>query len=99
MPLRPLHILLAEDNRMNQVVARKIIESEWPGTHIIVAETGVQALDMLRANQPDLVLMDLQMPEMEGTEATLIIRQEFEAPKKDIPILAMTAHALITQRR
>ncbi len=97
MPLRPLQILLAEDNRMNQVVARKIIESEWPGTHIIVAETGVQALDLLRANQPDLVLMDLQMPEMEGTEATLIIRQEFEAPKKDIPILAMTAHALITQ--
>jgi len=82
--------LVVEDNLTNQFIARAILEKT--GARIIIANNGREALDLLGKEQVDLVLMDIQMPELDGYETTRIIREESEYP--DIPIIAMTAHAL-----
>jgi signal transduction histidine kinase/ligand-binding sensor domain-containing protein/ActR/RegA family two-component response regulator len=94
----PLRILLAEDNRVNQKVAQLTIERM--GHSIVVVEDGRQAVDAVRREKFDLVLMDIQMPVMDGSEATALIR-ELERqdaadgkPAEHIPIVAMTAHAM-----
>jgi two-component system sensor histidine kinase/response regulator len=90
-----LNILLAEDNLINQKVAVRLLEKR--GHTVAVAETGKRALEMLeRFDQPpfDLILMDVQMPEMDGLQATAAIRQS-ESGGKHIPIIAMTAHAMV----
>lgn len=97
MPQRPLRILLAEDQKMNQIVAKKIIEGEWPNIQVVIANNGREAVDYLYDQHFDLILMDIQMPEMDGYEATHFIRNHFGAPKSNIPILAMTAHAFISK--
>src|SRR5262249_11212301 len=68
-----LHILLAEDNPVNQRVAAGILEKR--GHAVVAVENGQQALDALQAQQFDLILMDLQMPEMDGFAATAAIRE------------------------
>lgn len=88
-----LKILLVEDNHFNQLVAVDTIAS-WNDKIIVdVAENGQIALDMLKSNDYDLILMDIQMPIMNGHEATIAIRSTFVEPKKSIPIIAVTAHA------
>ncbi len=85
-----LRILLAEDNEINRRLATALLERE--GYHLQTAENGKIALQMLEEQPFDLVLMDVQMPEMDGIEATAAIRQN---PKlAHIPIIAMTAHAM-----
>lgn len=97
-PIRDkINILLAEDHKMNQIVAKKILESEWSNLHITIAENGREALDIFRERDFDLILMDIQMPEMDGYEATHAIRTQFVPPKSQVPILAMTAHAFISK--
>jgi two-component system sensor histidine kinase/response regulator len=89
-----LRILLAEDNATNQKVARKVVEKF--GCAIDVVETGGDALEALRSSAYDLVLMDIQMPEMDGLTATRLIRER-EAESQSgghLPIIAMTAHAM-----
>ena len=95
---RPLRILLAEDNEINQEVAREMI-LEF-GCDCLCVETGVQALDAVQKGGFDLVLMDCQMPKMDGYEATSKIRQwEKENTKgKRLPIIALTAHAMTGDR-
>jgi signal transduction histidine kinase/DNA-binding response OmpR family regulator/HPt (histidine-containing phosphotransfer) domain-containing protein len=88
---RPLRILLAEDNKVNQQYACFLLAKA--GHEVTVAENGHQAVDALRAQDFDVVLMDIQMPELDGVQATRQIRS-LPAPKNSVPIIAMTAHAM-----
>ena len=90
---RRLRVLLAEDNSVNQTLGVRLLERR--GHAVVVAETGSAALGAL-ANQPfDVVLMDVQMPEMDGLEATALIREREKTTGKHIPIIAMTANAMM----
>jgi PAS domain S-box-containing protein len=86
-------ILLVEDNRLNQRLADKILKGF--GFRTEIAANGLIAVEKLRKKKYDLVLMDMQMPEMNGYEATKVIRGKL---KNSIPIIAMTAHALSSER-
>lgn len=88
---RKLKILLAEDTPLNQILVKKIVQ-KW-NYEIDVANNGREALDLLEKNNYDIVLMDIQMPEMDGYTATQAIRNMKDAVKKSIPIIALTAHA------
>jgi signal transduction histidine kinase len=92
--LRKKRILLVEDNPFNQIVATDTIYDLIRGIHLDVAINGREAVEMLKKNQYDLIIMDIQMPEMDGYEATKFIRNNFEAPVKNIPIMAMTANVI-----
>ena len=91
-PPRSLSILLAEDSPVNQRVATVML-SKW-GHRVTVAANGRQAIAAVAAGEFDLVLMDVQMPEMDGLEATLAIRQREENTRQHLPIIALTAHAM-----
>ncbi|PWQ94691.1 response regulator [Leucothrix arctica] len=85
-------ILLVEDNKINQMVARKLLEKQ--GCKVTIANNGIEALDEIQNSEFDLVLMDCQMPIMDGFEATRNIRQS----GNDIPIIALTANAQNSDR-
>jgi CheY-like chemotaxis protein/HPt (histidine-containing phosphotransfer) domain-containing protein len=86
-------ILLVEDNSINQQLAQEILTSM--GTAVCCADNGRQALTMLNEQDFDLVLMDIQMPEMDGYEITRRIRAE---PRyREMPVIAMTAHAMVEE--
>ena len=87
-----LRILLAEDNRVNQLLAVRLLERR--GYEVAVAGNGEEALEALNKQAFDLVLMDVQMPEMDGLQATAAIRKGEMKSGKHIPIVAMTAHAM-----
>ena len=89
---RSLHVLLAEDNRVNQLLAIKILEKR--GHSVVVANDGKAALRALETDRFDIVLMDLQMPEMDGLEATAAIREKEQSNGRHQLIVAMTAHAM-----
>ena len=88
----PLRILLTEDSRPNQLVARAILSEH--NHEVIIAENGLEALNLLEQQQFDVVFMDLQMPEMDGIEATTRIRQREFGTSRHQQIIAMTAHAI-----
>jgi len=91
-PLPPLRILLAEDSLVNQKLAAGLLEKA--GHTVILARDGREAVAMWASQDLDAILMDVQMPEMDGFEATRVIRaQERNAPQRT-PIIAMTAHAM-----
>ncbi|CAK0743788.1 hypothetical protein CCP1ISM_1870002 [Azospirillaceae bacterium] len=90
-----LRILLAEDNRVNQMLVRTMLQKL--GHTVVVAENGRIAVDSVVAGDFDVVLMDMQMPEMDGEEATRIIRA-LPSPKCRLPIIALTADAMLSQR-
>jgi CheY-like chemotaxis protein/HPt (histidine-containing phosphotransfer) domain-containing protein len=87
-----LHILLVEDNRVNQAVSSRMLEKM--GHSIIIANNGREALSLLLRHAFDLVLMDIQMPEMDGLTATRKIREGEIQSGSHIPIIAVTAHAM-----
>jgi two-component system sensor histidine kinase/response regulator len=91
-PLAPLRVLLAEDNVVNQRVAIGIMQKA--GHTVILAANGLEALAALEKGTFDLVLMDMQMPEMGGAEAMAAIREHEQASGGHLPIVALTAHAL-----
>jgi two-component system sensor histidine kinase/response regulator len=92
---RKLHILLAEDNKVNQLLASRLLGKR--GHEVVIAETGRQALAALEERSSggfDLILMDVQMPDMDGFEATGIIRAREKSSGMHVPIIAMTAHTM-----
>jgi signal transduction histidine kinase/ActR/RegA family two-component response regulator len=88
----PLHILLVEDELINRTLAVSVLERE--GWVVEVAENGMQALHLLTNTAFDLILMDIQMPELNGYETTRAIRNKEHGTKQHIPIIAMTAYAV-----
>ncbi|MDA0745180.1 MAG: response regulator [bacterium] len=89
---RPLHILLAEDNAVNQRLAVGLLENR--SHRVRVASNGQEALDVLEAEHFDLVIMDVQMPDVDGFEATARIREREQITGGHVPIIAMTAYAM-----
>jgi CheY-like chemotaxis protein len=87
-----LRVLLAEDNAINQRLAIRVLEQR--GASVVVAGDGAEALKMLRDQRFDIVLMDIQMPKMDGLEATAAIREMEKETGRRTPIIAFTAHAM-----
>jgi CheY-like chemotaxis protein/anti-sigma regulatory factor (Ser/Thr protein kinase) len=91
-PQAALSILVAEDNPVNQRLIRHLLEAR--GHHVAIAGDGETALDAWRGNPYDLILMDVQMPQVDGLEVTRRIRAEERSTSAHIPIIALTAHAM-----
>jgi signal transduction histidine kinase/HPt (histidine-containing phosphotransfer) domain-containing protein len=91
-PSRRLRILLAEDSLINQRLALGLLKKH--GHEVVVANNGREAVDLAQSDEFDLILMDVQMPEMDGFEATREIRSRRASTGDHIPIIALTAHAL-----
>ena len=92
-----MNILLVEDNGINQLVASEILEAE--GAKVELAENGQEAVEAIKLAEPcySVVLMDIQMPILDGYEATKILREDFDS--SELPIIAMTANAMDTDRK
>lgn len=88
---RQIRVLLAEDNAVNQVVGQRMLTKG--GYLAVIVGNGLEALNVLREEPIDLVLMDWHMPEMDGVEATRAIRAAGE-PWSSVPIIALTANAM-----
>lgn len=94
-PSHLLNVLLTEDNPVNRVLARKILQKQ--GHNVTCASNGKEAVQLWQTNrgrQFDIILMDVQMPEMDGLQATAYIRTRETETGRHIPIVAMTAHAM-----
>ena len=90
----PVLILLVEDNVTNQLLTSSVLERE--GFQVALAGSSVEALDWLRVNTPDLILMDIQLPGLDGLALTRILKSTPE--RAAIPIVALTAHAMAGDR-
>ncbi|HEY3767202.1 MAG TPA: PAS domain S-box protein [Candidatus Angelobacter sp.] len=93
---KKLRILIAEDNLVNSRLATRLVAKQ--GHSAVVVGTGKAALKALEDENFDLVLMDVQMPDMDGFEATSVIREQERGTRKHLPIIAMTAHAMSGDR-
>jgi signal transduction histidine kinase/CheY-like chemotaxis protein/HPt (histidine-containing phosphotransfer) domain-containing protein len=93
--LRGRRVLLVEDNEFNQIVATDLLEMV-AGMRVSLARSGAEAVERLRQETFDVVVMDVQMPQMDGWQATALIRAQARHPH--VPIVAMTAHALASDR-
>ncbi len=92
-----LHVLLAEDNQVNRQVAVEFLEMR--GHRVRVAHNGLEALEILEKQRFDLILMDIQMPKMDGFQATAFIREIEKTSGLHIPIIAMTGYAMKGDRQ
>jgi CheY-like chemotaxis protein len=89
-------ILLVEDNAINQLVVAKMLRKL--GMEVVTANNGLLALEAYDKEYFDLVLMDIQMPEMDGYRTTAEIRKNSDPRKRDVPIIALTASAFLTEK-
>ena len=94
--IQGMRVLVAEDNRVNQVVTTRLLEKQ--GLTVLVANNGREAIETLNRESVDLVLMDVEMPEMDGFEATRRLREKEKKSGEHIPVLAMTAHSAPSYR-
>jgi signal transduction histidine kinase/DNA-binding response OmpR family regulator len=92
LPARRLHVLVADDNLVNQRLATSLLERR--GHHVTIVSNGKEALAAIEQDTFDAVLMDVQMPEMGGFEATAGVRAREQGKNVHVPIIAMTAHAM-----
>jgi len=88
----PVRFLIVDDHPVNRLLACHIVQSHWPQAQLHQAETGKQALEFLASQPCDLVLMDMVMPEMDGIEATALIRQTLAPPVCNVPVVILTAN-------
>jgi len=86
----PKSVLLVEDNEDNRIIYATALR--YAGYNVIEAVTGIEGVDRARTHKPDLILMDISIPDLDGWEATTILKGD--AATKHIPIIAVTAHAL-----
>jgi CheY-like chemotaxis protein len=91
-----LTVLVAEDNPINQRLAKRLLEKH--GHHVTLVENGREALAAIERARFDLVLMDVQMPEMSGLEATAALREQEKHTGRHLPVIALTAHAMSGDR-
>jgi CheY-like chemotaxis protein len=96
--LSQMSILLAEDNAFNQIVAVDTLQSLIPGISVEVAYNGKEAVEKLEEKDYVIVLMDIQMPEMDGYEAARYIRNNLSEPKRNTVIIAMTANVTAAEK-
>ena len=89
-------IMVVEDNKINQLVVAKMLRKI--GVEVVTADDGVEALEALNHAYFDLILMDIQMPNMDGYRATAEIRKSVDPRKRDVPIIALTASAFLTEK-
>jgi len=94
---RPLRVLLAEDNDINQQVAVEFLQLHGHDVHI--AQNGIEVLDAIARRRFDIILMDVQMPKMDGFQATASIREKEKNSGGHIPIVAMTGYAMKGDRQ
>jgi len=90
---KPIQILLVDDNAVNLLVARMMLQKCFPKAEIVDASSGQMALEKLRTQHFDLALMDMVMPDMDGMQVTQALRNNFPAPVCHMPVLALTASA------
>lgn len=93
---KSLHVLIAEDNPINQKLAVRLLQKQ--GHTSIVANNGREAVETWARQSFDAILMDMMMPEMDGLEATIAIREHEKRTGQHIPIIAVTANAMIGDR-
>ena len=84
--------LVVDDHPINRLLVRQILKNNWKNCEIVEADNGLKALEALRQQRFDVVLMDMVMPEMDGIEATTALRQTLDAPACDTPVLGLTAN-------
>ena len=87
-----INVLVAEDNEANQFVVQEIFK-KWSKFKLFLAETGREVIDKLNKNKIDIIIMDIEMPVMNGYDATKYIRKQMKLSQKQLPIIALTAHA------
>ncbi len=85
------HILVAEDNNVNQLLTEKLLQ-KWQ-CHAEIVDSGIAAIEKLKEQNYDIVLLDIEMPGMDGYETAKFIREKLGKPASDVPIIAVTAHA------
>ncbi|GJM31146.1 MAG: hypothetical protein DHS20C18_01470 [Saprospiraceae bacterium] len=91
-------VLIVEDHKMNQLVIQRTLEKHWKNVKVIVTSNGDEAIEVLEKQSVDIILMDLQMPIRDGFETTNYIRKNMPVQIAQTPILAMTAHHMISQQ-
>lgn len=96
--LPPIKLLLVDDDAFNREVGQETLRNWHPGIEIEMAENGREAFEKVGQFGYDIILMDMQMPEMDGMEATQAIRTQLNSPHSETPIIALTAHASRKER-
>jgi signal transduction histidine kinase/ActR/RegA family two-component response regulator len=84
--------LVVDDHPINRLLVRQILKNNWKNCEIVEADNGAKAIDALRQQDFDVILMDMVMPEMDGIEATTALRLTFDQPTRDTPVLGLTAN-------
>jgi len=88
---RPLRLLMVDDNAVNLMVARLMMQKLFPSATLVEAQSGAEALEKIKFQRFDLILMDVVMPDMDGMQVTQHIRQSLTPPVSEMPVLALTA--------
>jgi CheY-like chemotaxis protein len=96
--LGTVKLLLVEDNKINVKLAENVFKKWGANLKYEVATNGKEAIELIEKNDYDAVLMDLQMPIMDGFEATKYVREKLEKPKNKIPIIALTADVMLSEK-